>query len=160
MTQHLRSTDITPLHHYYELLRPCAWHWYARPHGVNHLDFSLGIQTTGSHVPQQSLKQRHATYTPDTTQPISRHSLDSSQTTKQDPVLMSPDFSFDASSVVRLRSSRCLVHDVSCDAFSLTLTTTALYRSSLGLFKASPCRAALEGPPPSLLELRHLTFLL
>jgi len=73
---------------------------------------------------------------------------------------MSPDFSFDASSVVRLRSSHCFTHDVSCDAFSLTLTTPALYRSSLGLFKASPCRAALEDLPPSLLELRHFINLL
>ena len=64
------------------------------------------------------------------------------------------------SSVVRLRSSHCFIHDVSHDAFSLTLTTPALDRSSLGLFKASPCRAALEGLPPSLLELRHLTDLL
>ncbi len=36
------------------------------------------------------------------------------------------------------------------------VTTPALYRSSLGLFKAAPCRAALEGLPPSQLELRHL----
>ena len=82
MTQPLRSTDITPLHHYYELLRPCAWHWYARSRGVNPLNFSRDIQTTGSHVPYQSLKQLHATYTPDTTQPISRHPLDPSQATK------------------------------------------------------------------------------
>ncbi len=39
--------------------------------------------------------------------------------------------------------------------FPLTLTTPALYRSSLGWFKTSPCRAALEGLPPSLLELQH-----
>jgi len=51
MTQPLRSTDITPLHHYYELLRPRAWHRYARSYGVNHLNFSLNIQATGSHVP-------------------------------------------------------------------------------------------------------------
>jgi len=31
----------------------------------------------GSHVPQKSLKQRHATSTPDTTQPVNRHPLDS-----------------------------------------------------------------------------------
>jgi len=41
------------------------------------LNFSLNIQATGSHVPQKSLKQRHATSTPDTTQPIDRHPLDS-----------------------------------------------------------------------------------
>jgi len=154
MTQPLCSADITPPHHYYGLLRPCAWHRYARSHGVNHLNFSLIIQATGSHVPQQSLKQFHATSTPDTTQPVNRLLLDSSRTTIQDPVLMSPVFHFDASSVVRLRSSHCSIPDVSCDAFSLTLTTPALYRSSLGRFKASSCKAALEDLPPSLLELR------
>lgn len=69
---------------------------------------------------------------------------------------MSTNHAFDASSVVRLRSSHCSSHDVSYDAFSLTLTTLTLNQSSLRLFKASPCRAALEGPPPSLPELRHL----
>jgi len=73
---------------------------------------------------------------------------------------MSHDFSFDASSVVRLRSSHCFIPDAFDDAFSLTLTTPALYRSSLGWFKASPYRAALEGPPPSPLKLRHLQNLL
>ncbi len=69
--------------HENERVRPRAWHRYARSHGVNHLNFSLDIQTTGSHVPYQSLKQRHATFTPDTTQPISRHLLDPSQAPDQ-----------------------------------------------------------------------------
>ncbi len=111
----------------------------------------------GSHVPQKSLKQRHATYTPDTIQPINRHPLDCSKATQSDPVLMSPDFSFDASSVVRLRSSHRFSPDASCDAFSLTLTTLALNQSRLGRFKASPCRAALEGLPPSLPKVTALS---
>ncbi len=64
MTQPLRSTDITPLQRYYELLRPGVAHRYARSRGATHLSFSLNIATTGSHVPQKSLKQRHATFTP------------------------------------------------------------------------------------------------
>ena len=72
---------------------------------ATYLSFSLHIATTGSHVPQMSLNQRHAICTPDTTQPISRHPLDSSQTTALDLVSMSPVFHFDASSMVRLRSS-------------------------------------------------------
>ena len=67
---------------------------------------------------------------------------------------MSPVNFFDASAMVRLRSSHCFSHDASCAAFSLTLTTPTLDQSSLGLFKASPCRAALEGLPPSPLEFR------
>jgi hypothetical protein len=35
------------------------------PLWVLHLGFSLRIRTTGSHVPQRSLIQTHATYTPE-----------------------------------------------------------------------------------------------
>ena len=155
MTQPLRSTSITEASSLLRVAPPSAPHRYAHSRGVTHLNFSLIISTTGSHVPQKSLKQRHATYTPDTDQPVNRHPLDSSRTMHQDPVSMSTVAAFDASSVVRLRSSHCSSHDASHDAFSLTLTTTALNRSSSGLFEASPCRAAPEGPPPSLLELQH-----
>ena len=50
---------------YYELLRPCAPHRYSRPYGFRHLDFSLGIGTTGSHVPYKSLVWIRAAYMPD-----------------------------------------------------------------------------------------------
>ena len=160
MTQPLRSTRVTGLHHDYELLRPCVPHRYSDSHGVSHLNVSLYIGTTGSHVPQRSQEQLHATFTPDTTQPVSRLPLDSSQTTIQNPVLMSPNDLFDASAVVRFRSSRCSTHDVLTDAFSLTLTTATLDRSSSGWFEASLCRAAPEGLPPSPLELRHFNKLL
>ncbi len=73
---------------------------------------------------------------------------------------MSLGFSFDASAVVRLRSSHCFIPDAFMTPFPLTRTTTALDRSSLGWFKASPCRAALEGLPPSPLELQHFRELL
>ncbi len=52
-------------HSYYELLRPCAPHWYSDPCGVRHLDFSLGIGATGSHVPYKSLVELRAAYMPD-----------------------------------------------------------------------------------------------
>ena len=160
MTQPLRSTRITRSHRYYELLRPCALHRYAGSYGVIHLSVSLHISTTGSHVPRRSPEPRHATSTPDTTQPVDRLPLDLSRTTEQDPVLMSSTVAFDASAVVRLRSSHDSPHDASFDAFSLTLTTPTLNRSRSGLFEASPCRAAPEGPPPSPSELRHVKDLL
>lgn len=37
MTHPLRSTDITPLHHYYEAVRPSMLHPYSRPRGPSHL---------------------------------------------------------------------------------------------------------------------------
>ena len=137
--QPLRSTRITRSHRYYELLRPCALHRYAGSYGVIHLSVSLHISTTGSHVPRRSPEPRHATSTPDTTQPVDRLPLDLSRTTEQDPVLMSSTaVAFDASAVVRLRSSHDSPHDASFDAFSLTLTTPTLNRSRSGLFEASP----------------------
>jgi hypothetical protein len=47
--------------HPYELLRPCAPHWYSDPCGLCHLDVSLGIGgATGSHVPHMSLVELRA----------------------------------------------------------------------------------------------------
>lgn len=62
------SFGPTPLqspHPYYELLRPCAPHRYSDPCGVRHLDVSLGIGATGSHVPYKSLVELRAAYMPD-----------------------------------------------------------------------------------------------
>jgi hypothetical protein len=40
--------------------------------GIACLDFSLGIATTGSYVPHQSLRWCHATFMPDARQPVNR----------------------------------------------------------------------------------------
>ena len=56
---------LQSLHPYYELLRPCAPLWYSGPGGVRRLDVSLGIGTTGSHVPYKSLIRLRAAYMPD-----------------------------------------------------------------------------------------------
>ena len=156
MTLPLCSIRITRFHRYYGRVRPCAWHWYSHSRGVNHLNFSLDIQATGSHVPKKSLKQRHATSTPDTTQPISRHPLGSFPRHN-----LSPGFDVIRFFISMLQQwfacARLTVSYLTSltTPFPLTLTTPTLYRSSLGWFKASPCRAALEGLPPSLLELQH-----
>src|SRR5215470_18108517 len=52
-------------HPYYELLRPCAPRRYSGPCGVRHLDVSLSIGATGSHVPYKSLVELRAAYMPD-----------------------------------------------------------------------------------------------
>src|SRR5659263_668568 len=43
MTHPLRSTGITPLHHYYRAVRPSPAHRYFQPRGCSRLRFSLGI---------------------------------------------------------------------------------------------------------------------
>jgi hypothetical protein len=57
---------------YYGLLRPCAPRRYAHPCGVRRLDFSLGIEATGSHVPYKSLVESRAAYMPDAVRAGSR----------------------------------------------------------------------------------------
>ena len=84
-----------------------------------------------------------------------------SQAVSSSPVSMSSKADFDTSSVDRLRSSSwpntCRAHGAT---FPQTLTTTALDRSSLRWFAASPCRAAAEDhqpnrlAPPSLMQRR------
>jgi hypothetical protein len=51
--------------------------------------------------------------------------------------------------VVHSRSPSRSPPDAVTGAFSATLTTTALNRSSSRWFETSPCRAVPEGPPPS-----------
>jgi hypothetical protein len=43
---------------------------------VFHLNFSLNIGTTGSHVPHKSLVQVRATFMPDAAQAVNRFPLD------------------------------------------------------------------------------------
>ena len=47
----LRSTDITPLQHYYRAVRPSASHPYSRPRGSIHLWLLRLHRCQGSHVP-------------------------------------------------------------------------------------------------------------
>ena len=54
-----------------------------------HLDFSLNIGTTASHVPYESLNQGHAIFMPDTSQTVSSHPLDLSWNSDSTPVLTS-----------------------------------------------------------------------
>jgi len=70
---------------------------------VLHLNFSLGIETTGSHVPHKSLNQVRATFMPDAVQAVSRYLLDLSWWPVDPPVLTSSR-SFRHITVVRSRS--------------------------------------------------------
>ncbi len=72
---------------YYEPLRPCAPHRYSDPRGFSRLDPSLGIGTTGSHVPYKSPVQARATSMPVAIWAVNRLPPDSSQRTKRTLVL-------------------------------------------------------------------------
>ena len=52
--------------------RPCAPRRYSGPCGFSRLDVSLGIGTTGSHVPYKSLVRLRAAYMPDAARAVIR----------------------------------------------------------------------------------------
>src|SRR5713101_3537826 len=68
-----RSTCVTRLQRYDELVRPFASHRYSAPHGSTTWSspfascrrHALGIEATGSHVPHGSQDQGHAAFMPD-----------------------------------------------------------------------------------------------
>ena len=65
MTHPLRSTGITPLHHYYGAVRPSPAHRYFRPRGCSRLGLFPWHRRPGSHVPYKSLIELRAAYMPD-----------------------------------------------------------------------------------------------
>ena len=88
-TQPLRSSSITePSFLLLAAPPPCpasvlSFLW------VLHLNFSLIIGTTGSHVPHKSLNQVRATFMPDAAQSVNRFLLDLSWSMVSTPVLTS-----------------------------------------------------------------------
>ena len=176
MTRPRRSTRITGRHHYHEAVRPCAPHQYSTPRGSAAWSSPFherpqattaplaarGRGATGSHVPYQSPDQARATSMPDTAWPVGRLPPGSSRGRFTPPVSMLSKGCFrhviSGSPALAFLVHTCRAHGA---AFPQTLTTTALDRSSLRWFAASPCRAAAEdhqprkGPaPPSPIQHR------
>ena len=119
--------------------------------GVGPLDFSLHIETTGSHVPHKGLVQGHATFMPGADQPSCRLPLDSSRV-NDSPRFRHRPYAFDTLPVVHPLRLPAPYLTRSRRAVSVTLTTPALDRSSARRFGASPCRAAPRGLPSSLVQ--------
>jgi len=113
---------------------------------------SLRIAATGSHVPHQSLYQVHALFMPEAAWPVIRYPPDLSRSNDYPSVLTSSlrfRHFINGITYVRLLDTHLTE---SRPAFSVTLTTSALYRRSLRWFEASACTAASGGPPPSLVQ--------
>jgi hypothetical protein len=90
MTRPLRSTGITPLHHYYGAVRPSPAHRYFRPRGWSRLRLFPWHRRPGSHVPHKSQIELRAAYTPDAAWAVSVHPPSLSRKIGQPPVLTSP----------------------------------------------------------------------
>ncbi len=117
-----------------------------------HLNFSLNIETTGSHVPHKSLTQIHATFTPEAAWAVNRFPPNLSRTQYSNPVLTSSLIEWFA--YARLSESH-LPRSYAV-TFPKTLTTLALYQRSFRWFEACSCKPASRGPPSSFAQLRTL----
>src|SRR5215831_8077203 len=72
MTHPLRSTSITSLQHYYEVVRPCSNASLLSASRISRLYLFAYHRRTGSQVPYESPNENHASYTPDTAWPVGR----------------------------------------------------------------------------------------
>ena len=138
MTQPLCSTTFQPLHRYYELLRPCATHWYSSPsegHSFGFLPSHRGDRFPRSpREPEMGSRCLHAGHRPVRKQ-VTPGLVPSQQRCS---VLMSGVLLFDASSAVHLRSSSHPTLDTSRVPFRR--------RSPPGLFTPA-ARRSLESDP-------------
>ena len=121
---------------------------------VLHLGLFPYHHRPGSQVPYESPDKSHAACTPDPAWPVSRYLPCPSQDTEEALVLASSKVSFDASSADRLHSSLPSLLDVIelSRLLTITFTTAALDRSSLGQFEASSYKAAPKDLPSSLVQ--------
>ena len=101
-TQPLRSSSITEPSSLLRAAPPLCPASVLSFLWVLHLNFSLIIGTTGSHVPHKSPDQVRATFMPDAAQAVNRSPPDLSWRSGSPPVLTSSNF--DTSEVVCLRS--------------------------------------------------------
>src|SRR5258708_15739180 len=111
--------------------------------GAAHLDFSLRIEATGSHVPRKSQVQSHAAFMPDAVWAAIRPSPRLVPGQRLLP-------GFDIVYTLSTRHQRFAFARLSepyltgsCPAFSATFTTPALYRPTF------PCFEPCSRPPPS-----------
>ncbi len=145
MTYPLRSTGITPLHHYYRAVRPSPAHRYFQPHGCSRLRFFPWHRRPGSHVPYKSQIELRAAYIPDAAWAVSVHPPSLSRKMGQHPVLTSsnPLSTLHRRFACARLSQSCLPESV--PAFPQRSPPSLLTTAACGGLRSTPI-ADLEGP--------------
>src|SRR5664279_2706604 len=153
------------LHRYYEAVRPPAAHQYSPPRSFSCLGFSLPpadvntstgiIAARGSHVPCQRPNRARAASMPDNHQGSRQVSPWLIPGQQLDPGSDCHRYAYDTSSAVHLRSPSRSPPDASRAPFPWCSSPRLIHRSNPRRFTASPCRAAVEGPPPSPAQHRN-----
>src|SRR5262249_10102975 len=136
LTRPLRSSPITSLLSYYGSVRPSALRRYSRLAVFAASASPLPSERLVPAVPRKSLHPIHAPSTPAVVCPVIRHPTDLSQKGYTLLVLTTLCFFTTRLRRVHFRSSLgCSPAQGPPRAFPPTLTTTALYRSSLEWFE-------------------------
>jgi hypothetical protein len=132
MTRPLRSSPITSLLRSYESVRPSAPHRYPRLAVFAAWASPFASERLVPAVPRDSLHPLHAPSTPVAVRSVIRHPADLSQVNHTTLVSTTLEFLTTRLRRVHFRSSLGRSPARVCSrAFPPTLTTTALYRSSL-----------------------------
>ena len=140
-------------------------HQYSPPHSSSCLGFSLpqasvntparAITARGSHVSCQRLNRARATSVPGNRQGSTQVSPWLFPGQQLDPGYDCRRYAYDISSVVHSRSPSRPAPDASRAPFPWCSSPRLIHRSNPRWFTASPCRAAVEGPPPSPAQHRN-----
>jgi hypothetical protein len=134
-------------------------HQYSPPYSFGCLGFSLSqasvstpasiITARGSHVSCQRLNRARATSVPGSRQGSTQVSPWLFPGQQLDPGYDCRRYAYDTSAVVHSRSPSRPAPDASRAPFPWCSSPRLIHRSNPRWFTASPCRAAVEGPPPS-----------
>jgi hypothetical protein len=123
------------------------------PTGIN---TPTGIITArGSHVSCQRPDRARATFMPDDHQGSRQVSPWLLPGQQLDPGSDRHRYAYDTSAVVHSRSPSRSTPDASSAPFPWCSSPRLIHRSNPRWFTASPCRAAVEGPPPSPAQHRN-----
>src|SRR4051795_9796331 len=141
LAQPLCSGRITGLHRSYELVRPCAPHWYARLVVVATWTSPLASERQVPAVPHESPDQTRASYTPVAIRPVSRCPADSSQRIEKPLVLTTGLWV----TTLQQRFRGLRLSDLTCPRWTSDFDTHAHHRR---LFTAAAWRG-LEPAPGS-----------